>query len=212
MNYLALISGGIDSPVAAHLFLKHDFPVRTVIYDAEPFTDQKQAQIALETVERLAKVHDQEIKATIVPFGQVQRSYLDQVEGEEPKYICLFCKRMMLRVAAGLTDDLAGLITGESLGQVASQTLDNLVVIDSAVDLPVYRPLLGLDKNEIVNIAREIKTFSSSSKDVRKCTAVSNYPETHGDLLKMERIEEKLAIEEIVVDCIQQKEEKVIDA
>lgn len=212
MNYAALISGGIDSPVAAHLFLKRDVSLKTVIYDVEPFTDQKQPQIALDTVKRLAKVHNQKIKVNIIPFGHVQRNFLDQVEAGEPKYLCLFCKRMMLRVAAALTDDLAGLITGESLGQVASQTLDNLVVIDSAVDLPVYRPLLGLDKNEIVNIAREIKTFSSSSQDGGKCTAISKYPETHGDLPEMKKIEEKVAIEQLVAKCVQQKQEKVISA
>lgn len=212
MTYAALISGGIDSPVAAHLFLRQKLPLKAIIYNPLPFDNREQVQLALDSVKRLAKIHDQEIKANIMPFNDVQRQLLERVEGKEQKNLCLLCKRMMLRLTVALGQDLSGLITGESLGQVASQTLDNLIVIDSAVKLPVYRPLLGLDKMEIVEIAKEIGTFSITSQKVKSCSSQPKYPETHAKLADIEKIEEKLAIDQIVSDCLQQKEEQTISA
>jgi thiamine biosynthesis protein ThiI len=114
----------------------------------------------------------------------------------EERLTCVVCKRRMYRLAAALATEVGalGIVTGESLGQVASQTLDNLGVLDGAVDVPVYRPLIGLDKEEIIGIARRIGTFTPSIAPGRGCRAVPDVAATKAALAEVAAIEAK-------VDC-----------
>ena len=109
----------------------------------------------------------------------------------EERLTCVVCKRRMYRLAATLADEIGalGIVTGESLGQVASQTLDNLAVLDGAVDVPVYRPLIGLDKEEIVGVARRIGTFTPSIAPGQGCRAVPDVAATKAALHEVEGLE-----------------------
>ncbi|MDY6774415.1 MAG: hypothetical protein SVS85_04405, partial [Candidatus Nanohaloarchaea archaeon] len=209
MEFLALNSGGIDSPAAMHLMLEHGHDLRAVVFDLEPFTDEEDVDTALETVERLEEVHDTDIPTRVVPHGFVQERFLDTVGEDEVKYNCLFSRRTMLRTAERLAEDsgVEGLVTGESLGQVASQTLDNLVVTGSAVEMPVIRPLLGLDKLEIEEVAKDAGTYEFSTQGGIQCAAVIDYPETHGAVEELERIEEQFDVEEMVEEGLERAEE-----
>lgn len=211
MHYVSLISGGIDSPVAAHLFLKQDLPLKAIIYDLSPFTDQKEVDSALKSIKKLSSVHKREIEASIVPLGPIHRRYLDQAEGGELNYVCLFCKRMMLRAAEALMEP-EGLVTGESLGQVATQTLDNTSLIDSAIDIPVYRPLLGFNKMEIVSLAKEVGTFSLAATNSSGCRARAQHPVTHGKVTKIKAIESKIDLKKLIDSVLEQREMRKIRA
>jgi len=118
-----------------------------------------------------------------------------RASGDE-KYVCLLCKRRMYRIAEDIAREIhaGGIITGESMGQVASQTLDNLIVLDRVAGLPIYRPLIGFDKTEIITIARKIGTFEPSIMPVSNCCcAVPNRPATRADPQVIEDLEERLA-------------------
>jgi len=115
------------------------------------------------------------------------------------KYTCIFCKRRMYRVATAYADKVGakGIVTGESLGQVASQTLDNLVVLTDAAMIPIYRPLIGFDKEETIIIAREIGTFEQSTSHASGCKAVPKGPSTKAKLDTIREIENKLEATDI---------------
>ena len=116
------------------------------------------------------------------------------LESPEPRYICIMCKRSMYRIAEAYAEDngLKAVITGESLGQVASQTMANLFVLDDAVSIPVLRPLIGLDKVEIEDIARTMGTYNITARKVEGCTAVPPNPATRSRIEVISRLEEEL--------------------
>lgn len=207
MKVLALNSGGIDSPVAMHMLLQQGHEMEAVIFDLEPFSSQEDIDTAIETVEILEDVHDTDIPIHIVPHGFVQERFLEEIDEDNVHYNCLFSRRVMLQTAERLADDIdaGALLTGESLGQVASQTLDNLIVTGSAVDLPVLRPLLGLNKKEIVDTAKQAGTYTVSTEGGIQCAANIDYPETHGVIEEMEAIEEQFAVEELVADGLEER-------
>jgi len=206
MKLLALNSGGIDSPVAMHMLLKHGHTMDAVIFDLQPFTDAAAVTTAVETVERLEDLHDTDIPVHVVPHGFVQEAFLDDVSEKNARYACLFSRRMMLRTAEALAEDIDadGLVTGESIGQVASQTLDNILVTGDAVKIPVFRPLIGLNKQEIVDTAEAIETFDMSTAGGIQCAAHVDYPETHGGIAEMTSIEEQFDVESMVRDGLEQ--------
>lgn len=208
MKLIALNSGGIDSPAAMHLMLEHGHTLETVIFDLEPFTEEEDVETAIETVERLERTHGVEIPVTVIPHGFVQEQFLEESDEGEVKYNCLFSRRTMLRTAERMAEERGakGLLTGESLGQVASQTLDNLVVTGSAVDIPVIRPLVGLNKVEIEEIAEEAGTYEVSAQGGIQCAAVIDYPETHGAVEEIEEIEEQFDMEELVDEGMERAE------
>jgi len=123
-----------------------------------------------------------------VPHGDSLREF---IERGNVKYTCVFCKHMMYKTAVEIAkkEGAHGLITGSSLGQVASQTSDNLMIEHYLIDFPIYHPLIGLDKNEIVEIARKIGTYDISVRPATCCKAVPGHPSIHGQLAEIERIE-----------------------
>ncbi len=195
---VGLFSGGIDSAVGLWLVMKRGCPVVPVYFDNSPFTDETTTERALRVAEVLFSwAIGFPRKVYVVQHGE----NLKQIMQTNRKYSCLLCKRMMYRVAERLTEQLwaEGIVTGEAIGEQASQTLTNLRVLGSVVkDYPVHRPLLGFDKEETEAIGRKIGTYKFSSKKAGACTAVPYQPSTKAKLADVINAEEKLDIEAMV--------------
>jgi thiamine biosynthesis protein ThiI len=195
-NVVALLSGGIDSPVAAYLMMKRGCTVSLLYLDNKPFTDDKTRERAIAVANRLADFGPN-TELRIIQFGRVLREFIAK---SPPKLTCVLCKRTMLKIGEHIANQVKAeaIVTGESLGQVASQTLTNLRAIDEAVELPVMRPLIGMDKVEIERIARQIGTFEISTRMVRSCSAVPRYPETYARLGEILKIEKGLKVSNLI--------------
>lgn len=195
---VGLFSGGIDSAVACWLVMKRGSPVVLVYFDISPFADQTTTQRALDVAKVLLSWSvGFPRKVYIVQHGE----NLKQIMQTNRKYSCLLCKRIMYRVAERLAEQLRaqGIVTGEAIGEQASQTLTNLRVLNSVVkDYPVHRPLLGFDKEETEALARKIGTYKVSSKKAAPCTAVPYQPSTKAKLEDVLSAEEKLDIAAMV--------------
>src|SRR4030042_9633 len=161
MKFVALVSSGIDSPVATFLVSKKADEIILVHADNRPFTDEREIENFVRLAKHLKKQCSIRMKAYIVPHGKSLACFK---ESGNHRFTCVFCKRMMLRYAEQLAvkEGAEGIIMGDSLGQVASQTLQNIRVIEQAVRIPVLRPLIGLDKEDVVRIAKEIGTYDLS--------------------------------------------------
>jgi thiamine biosynthesis protein ThiI len=181
MKLVLLISGGIDSPVAGYLMLKKGAELIAVHMDNRPYNDERQVLKSMSLIDQLQKVCNTKIKKYIIHHGETQRSFSEKCKRNLQ---CVLCKRMMLRTAEKIAEleNATGIVTGEALGQVASQTIKNLKVENQAVDMPIIRPLIGLDKIEIVRIAKNIGTYEISIEPSQCCTIVPNKPSTHANL------------------------------
>ncbi|NIP37198.1 MAG: hypothetical protein GWN18_19745, partial [Thermoplasmata archaeon] len=170
VRYVANISAGLDSPVAVHLMLSRGAEVTLLHFDNRPFGDDQEVEKARTLISRLREIHG-EVPAYLVPHGKTYHTAMR--EREPDRLHCVLCKRMMLRVASRFarTIDATGVITGESLGQVASQTLQNIAVEQQALEgLTAVRPLIGIDKTEVMTIARSIGTYDLSIAPGTACT------------------------------------------
>ncbi|MFC1598797.1 tRNA uracil 4-sulfurtransferase ThiI [Patescibacteria group bacterium] len=179
---LCLLSGGIDSPVAANLMQKRGSEIVFVNFDAYPATP-KENQEKVEDLTKVLNKYQEKSKLYIVPFLDIQKEIIRKVPED---YRVVFYRRMMLRIAKQIAvqENILALVTGESLGQVASQTVENIRVISEAIDLPILRPCIGLNKEEITNLAKEINTYDISSQPFDDCCSlyVPKHPVTHSDL------------------------------
>lgn len=191
---VALVSGGIDSPVAAWMMMKRGCRILPAYVSLEGLAGGGARARAEEVVEVL-RGYQPDIRLRVIPDSYLACAREQLTRDGAERFTCLICKRRMYRVAAAIAREVGakGIVTGESLGQVASQTLDNLLVLDDAAELPVYRPLIGLDKEEITRIARAIGTFRPSTGTVEGCRAVPKKPSTSADLEKIREIEKSLA-------------------
>ncbi|KYC54064.1 MAG: thiamine biosynthesis protein ThiI [Candidatus Methanofastidiosum methylothiophilum] len=189
---ICLVSSGIDSPVAAWLMMKRGCKVDLLHFKITEEGYKKYLKIK----ERLQKFsYGHEIKDYIidgVPYLANTKKKLS--ENKKEKWVCIFCKRRFLQEAERICQEKGylAIITGENLGQVASQTLKNLSLLDSTVKLPVLRPLLAYDKQEIVDIARIINTYEISKEKEPKCPFTPLYPMTAGSMEELETIERML--------------------
>lgn len=174
---VSLISGGIDSPVAAYLMLRRGVELVAIHMDNRPFTDEKNLNKTMSLVRHLQHLTQSPIRTYVVPHGP---NHIAFARNCQRHLHCLFCRRMMYRIAERIAqkEGAAGILTGESLGQVASQTLQNLMVENQVVRVPVIRPLIGLDKVEIIDIARKIGTYEISTLPGLCCTIVPKKPST----------------------------------
>jgi thiamine biosynthesis protein ThiI len=199
-NVVALLSGGIDSPVAAYLMMKRGCIVSLLYFDNRPYTDDKTRERAIAVGKKLADFGPN-TELRIVQFGRVLRAFIAK---SPPKLTCVLCKRTMLKIGEKIANQVKAeaLVTGESLGQVASQTLTNLRAIDEAVELPVMRPLIGMDKVEIERIARQIGTFEISTRQVGSCSAVPRYPETYARLEEVIKVEKRLKVSTLIKSAL----------
>ncbi len=187
-----LISGGIDSPVAAYRMMQRGCRLNFVHFHSAPYQDKTSQEKVRQLVTRLTR-HQFLSRLYLVPFGEIQRQIVATVA--RPLRVVLY-RRMMLRIAEAIArkEKSKALITGESLGQVASQTLDNIAVIQQASRLPVLRPLVGMDKQEIIDQARRIGTFEISSIPDQDCCQlfVPAHPATKASFADVEKDESKL--------------------
>ncbi|MDD1664121.1 MAG: tRNA 4-thiouridine(8) synthase ThiI [Methanomicrobiales archaeon] len=192
-SLVALVSGGIDSPVAAWMMMKRGCRIIPIFVALESFLDDDARMKAGKVVEVL-HMYQPDIRLRVVPDSFLACAKEGLIRHGLEKFTCLICKRRMYRIAEAVAEaeGAKGIVTGESLGQVASQTLDNLLVLDDAAGIPVYRPLIGLDKEEITRMAREIGTFGSSTAPVKGCQAVPKKPSTSAVLEKIREIEGSL--------------------
>jgi len=195
-NVVTLLSGGIDSPVATYLMMKRGCVIFPIFFDNQPYTDNRARVRVISVFKKLMEYYPK-LEMRVVPFGQILRSFVEQAPRE---LTCVLCKRAMLKVAEQIAGKVRAeaIVTGESLGQVASQTLTNLRIIDQASNLPVLRPLIGMDKVEIERMARAIGTFEISTKPAAGCSAVPRYPETYAKLEKVLEAESRLDIQALV--------------
>lgn len=202
MKAICLISGGIDSPVAAYLMLKQGWELDFVYLKNAPFSDERTDNRVYDAVNFLRKKFPKAGKLYVVPHGPNLRMFVANLER---KYNCVFCRRMMFRIAEKIAkkEGATVLLTGENLAQVASQTLQNMVVVTKATKLPIVRPLLGMDKQEIIDIARKVGTFDSSIQPARCCWIVPDQPSTAARLEKIEEEESEIDVEGMVGKAVE---------
>lgn len=193
---VALVSGGIDSPVAAYMMMKRGCAIIPVYVALKGFLDETTLKRTQEVIEIL-RLYQPDIELKIVDDDHLLQAKEVLRKQRAEKYTCLICKRRMYRIAASIaeTTGAKGFVTGESMGQVASQTLDNLLVLDDAAEIPVYRPLVSLDKEEIIRIARKINTFIPSTGKACGCGAVPKKPSTQASLSKIKELEKVISKE-----------------
>jgi thiamine biosynthesis protein ThiI len=195
---VSLISGGFDSPVAAYRLMQRGCRIVFVHFHSAPYQDKTSQDKVRELVKLLTR-HQFQSRLYLVPFGEIQRQIVAAVA--RPLRVVLY-RRMMLRIAEAIAhkEKAKALVTGESLGQVASQTLDNMAVIQQAARLPILRPLVGMDKQEIVDQSRRIGTFDISSVPDQDCCQlfVPKHPATKARFVDVEEDEAKLNIKELL--------------
>jgi thiamine biosynthesis protein ThiI len=200
---VCLLSGGIDSPVACWLAMKRGCPIIPVYLDNKPFTDETTTTKASDVANKLFEwAIGFPRKVYVVPNGQ----NLEKFVREGPrKLTCILCKRMMYRIAERIADieKAEGIVTGEAIGEQASQTIHNLRVLDeAAVKYPVHRPLLGFDKTETERLAKKIGTFESSTRKAKGCGAAPSKPSTKAKLEIVKKAEEELDIDHMIDDSV----------
>ena len=202
-----LLSGGIDSPVAGWMISKRGVVLDAVHFHSHPYTSDR----AKEKVVELAKIMTQytgPIRLHIVPFTDIQLDIIDKC----PKnYLTIIMRRLMMRIAEKIARESGAmaLITGESIGQVASQTMESLVVTDNAVDMPVFRPCIGMDKEEIVTISKKIDTYETSILPYEDCCTifVPKHPKTKPSISEIQEAEKLLTDPEGMMEkAIQDRE------
>jgi len=205
MKFVSLISSGIDSPVATYLLSKKTENMLLVHGDDRPFTDDRELENFISIARHLKKKISGSVKAFIVPHGNALSSYKKNCAN---RFTCVFCKRMLVRYAEKIAEreNAAAIIMGDSLGQVASQTLQNLRVVEQAVSLPILRPLIGLDKEDVIRIAKNIGTYDISILPSDGCTAVPSKPATRARLEDVLTEEKKIDVNKIVDQAIKNAE------
>ena len=199
---LILLSGGIDSPVAAYMMAKRGLRLDAIYFHSHPYT----TEMAKEKVITLAKklsLYCGDIRLHIVNFTNAQLAIYDNCPHAQ---LTIIMRRVMMQIAQRLAERIGAkaLVTGESLGQVASQTLESLAVTNASVSLPVFRPLIGMDKYEVINIAQDIDTFETSILPYEDCCTVfvAKHPETKPRLERIEESETLIDIPSLVDECM----------
>lgn len=205
-----LLSGGIDSPVAGWMIAKRGAELDAVYFHSPPYTSER----AKEKVVRLSKILSEwtmGIRLYVVPFTEIQMAIHQKCPEE---YLTIIMRRYMMKIAERIAHNngALALVTGEAIGQVASQTMESLLVTNSAVTLPVYRPLIGMDKNEVVNIARHIGTYETSILPYEDCCTlfVARHPTTRPSLEKTLEYESVLDEEQMIAKALDQVETIII--
>lgn len=199
---VSLMSGGIDSPVATWKLMKRGAVIVGVHFSGAPVTDDASEYIVDDIAHALAPAGGIG-RIYTVPFGKYQKA----IASECPPPLCIVLyRRLMFRVAQGIAriERAKALVTGESLGQVASQTLENIAAVNAAVDIPVLRPLIGSDKLEIIEVAKRIGTFEISSRPADDCCTLfmPRSPETHARIVDCERAEQDVPIDAWVEEIL----------
>lgn len=200
---IVLLSGGIDSPVAAYMMAKRGLKLEAVYFHSHPYT----TELAKEKVVDLARtlsIYCGGIRLHVVNFTEAQMTIYEKCPHEQ---LTIIMRRVMMRVAEeiAIKNGAGALVTGESLAQVASQTLESLHVTNSVVNLPVFRPLVGMDKYEAIEIAKKIETYEISIRPYEDCCTifVAKHPETKPRLERIMESEKNIDFEGMVKKCLE---------
>lgn len=199
---MLLLSGGIDSPVAGWMMAKRGVELEAVHFYSYPYTSERARDKVIELA-RIISESCYHMKLHIIPFTDLQLAIRDNCPEEE---LTIIMRRVMMHIAERLANESGGLalITGESVGQVASQTIQSLTCTNAVVNLPVFRPLVGMDKEEVVTLARKIDTFETSILPYEDCCTVfvAKHPKTKPNLQDILRSEKNLDIEDMIDKAI----------
>lgn len=207
---MLLLSGGIDSPVAAYMMAKRGICVEAVHFAAPPYTSER-ARLKVERLCEKLTPYCGDIKFFCVPFTKIQEALRDNCPEE---LFTIIMRRLMMEIAQRVAakEDCMALITGESVGQVASQTLGAMVCTDAACRIPVFRPVIGMDKTEIIEISRKIDTFETSIEPYEDCCTVftPKHPKTRPILEEVVKAQESFDFEPLIAEAVENTELKVI--
>ena len=200
---VSLLSGGIDSPVSSFMIAKRGVQLELVHFFSPPYTSQQAKEKVIELARELTPWCGR-MTLHIIPFTEIQEEIR---RGCPEDHFTLIMRRFMMRLAVAVAKRTGckALVTGECLGQVASQTMDALTVSDDACELPVLRPVIGMDKEEIVRISRRIGTFETSILPYEDCCTVftPRHPRTHPDLEEVRQYESALDVEGLIAKALQ---------
>ena len=205
---MLLLSGGIDSPVAGYMVAKRGVKIDAVYFHAPPYTSERAKQKVVDLA-RLISKYTGTICLHVINFTDIQLAIYEKCPHEE---LTIIMRRYMMRIAEHIAkqNDCLGLVTGESIGQVASQTIQSLAVTNEVCTLPVFRPLIGFDKQEIIAISEKINTFETSILPFEDCCTifVAKHPVTKPKLDVIKKSETKLAdvIDDLVAKAIETDE------
>ncbi|MBE6542498.1 MAG: tRNA 4-thiouridine(8) synthase ThiI, partial [Ruminococcaceae bacterium] len=198
---MLLLSGGIDSPVAGYMMMKRGMTVECVHFESFPYTSEAAREKVLTLASELTEFCGK-IKVHVFSLTHIQEMIRDNCEED---YFTLLLRRFMMRIASrsAIENSCHVLVTGESLGQVASQTLKAMCVTEDAASIPVFRPLIGMDKEEIIKISRAIRTFETSILPYDDCCTVftPRHPRTQPELEKVLAEEAKLNVDELIEEA-----------
>ena len=209
---LLLLSGGIDSPVAGWQLLKRGVSLEAIHFHSFPFTGEQSKEKVIALCRLLARWQGAPIKLHVVFFTEIQKAIRRECDEE---YGITLMRRMMFRLAEQLARQrrALALITGESVGQVASQTLESIAAINEVVDIPVLRPLIGLDKAEIVKIAQRIGSFETSILPYEDCCTIflPPHPKIRPRIAEAQRMEEALDLKSLLEEALGKTEVLTVD-
>ncbi|MCI8467417.1 MAG: tRNA 4-thiouridine(8) synthase ThiI [Bacilli bacterium] len=209
---LLMLSGGIDSPVAGYLAMKRGVKIEAIYFESPPHTSF-QAKNKVESLARILSTYNQDIKLHIIKFTEIQEAIYKNIPHE---YLITIMRRMMYRICAIVASksNCKIIVNGESIGQVASQTLTSMNAINRVVNIPVIRPLACFDKLEIIEISKKIQTFDTSILPYEDCCTifVPDHPVINPEIAKCEEYEQLIPYEDLIYQAIRTKEVKIITA
>jgi len=199
---VSLFSGGIDSPVATWMMMKRGADVHPLLINQRPYVGKNYIDRAMKVFKVIrGYVPRKTFNIYFVDFSRLIKAI---IQSPETRFRCLLCKRSMYRIAENFAKSVGakGIVTGESMGQVASQTLENLHVLDSAVKTPIFRPIVAFDKIDIERIARKIRTYELTAKKVEGCKIVPPKPATRSTINRIVELEEELDLTSLCLEVM----------
>ncbi|TQR09669.1 tRNA uracil 4-sulfurtransferase ThiI [Psychrobacillus soli] len=203
---LLMLSGGIDSPVAGYMLLKRGVRLDAIHFHSPPFTSERSKEKVMDLANQLSHF-GATVRLHVIPFTEIQQSIAAQI----PENVSMTTtRRMMLKIADLVREEIGalGIVTGESLGQVASQTLESLTAINAVTSTPVFRPLISMDKLDIIDIAREIGTYETSILPYEDCCTIftPSCPKTKPKLEKVEYYESFKDYHDLIKEAVENRE------
>lgn len=203
---LLMLSGGIDSPVAGYMMARRGVDLSCVYYHSHPYTSER-AKDKVKELARILKGYTGSVTLYVVPFTNIQMGIMDKCREDE---LTIIMRRYMMRIACKIADKfgIESVATGESIGQVASQTMEGLVVSDDAADRPAFRPLIAFDKIDIMDLARKIGTYETSILPYEDCCTifVAKHPKIRPVLSEIIKAESVMEIDKLVDEAIENME------
>ena len=203
---MLMLSGGIDSPVAGYMMARRGVELHAVYYHSHPYTSER-AKDKVKQLANILKEYTGKLTLYVVPFTEIQMQIIEKCREDE---LTIIMRRFMMRLACNLAEkyDINSVTTGESIGQVASQTMESLVVSDDVSDRPVFRPLVTMDKVDIMDISRQIATYETSILPYEDCCTifVPKHPKTKPRLEEIIKSESVLDVDNLVKKAIEEME------